>query len=165
MTRFGLLILSLLFVFCSLSHAAGEEVYYITTNSTDFCAKQPCLTLSQFAANSSHCLCSNTTLVFLPGTHHLSKVNITLSNISYFEMKSENLTAQIRCTNDSHIHFSQSQCIHITNVGCGGNQVKHVIGKLVIKDTKFEGQENSGTALELIETTAQIVNSNHNDVT
>ena len=33
------------------------------------------------------------------------------------------------------------------------------VRQLVVKDTKFEGQENSGTALELIETTAQIVNS------
>jgi predicted outer membrane repeat protein len=76
-------------------------------------------------------------------------------------MKSENSTAQIKCTNDSAMHFYQSQCIHITNlefIGCGGNQVRHV-GNFVVEDTKFEGQENSSTALELIETTAQIVNS------
>ena len=36
--------------------------------------------------------------------------------------------------------------------------MKHV-EEFVIQDTKFIGQENSGTALELIETTAQIVNS------
>ena len=76
-------------------------------------------------------------------------------------MKSENSTAQIKCTNYSHIHFSQSLHIHITDlefIGCGGNQVKHV-EEFVIRDTTFRGQENSGTALELIESTAQIVNS------
>ena len=77
-------------------------------------------------------------------------------------MKSENLTVQIKCTNNSHIHFSQSQYIHITNLefnGCGSNQVKHV-EEFVVQDTvTFKGQENSGTALKLIETTAQIVNS------
>ena len=75
-------------------------------------------------------------------------------------MKSENSTAQIKCTNDSHIHFSQSQRIHITNlefIGCGGNRVKH-LQEFVIKDAKFEGQENSETALELFGTTAQILN-------
>ena len=36
--------------------------------------------------------------------------------------------------------------------------MRHV-EEFVVEDTKFEGQENSGTALELIETTAQIVNS------
>ncbi|MCG8621137.1 MAG: hypothetical protein MJE68_03910, partial [Proteobacteria bacterium] len=33
------------------------------------------------------------------------------------------------------------------------------VEEFVVEDTKFEGRENSGTALELIETTAQIVNS------
>ena len=76
-------------------------------------------------------------------------------------MKSENSTAQIKCTSDSSMHFYQSQSIHITNlefIGCGGNQVRHV-EEFVIEDAKFEGQENSGTALELIKTTVQIVNS------
>jgi hypothetical protein len=66
-------------------------------------------------------------------------------------MKSENSTAQIRCTNESTMHFNQSQYVHITNlkfIGCGGNQVRHV-EELVVEDTMFEGQENSSTALEL----------------
>ena len=76
-------------------------------------------------------------------------------------MKSENSTAQIKCTIESAMQFYQSQCIHIANlefIGCGGNKVRHV-EEFVVEDTKFEGQENSSTALELIETTAQIVNS------
>ena len=76
-------------------------------------------------------------------------------------MKSENSAAQIKCTSDSHIHFNHSWYIHITNlefIGCGGNQAKR-IEEFVVEDTKFEGQENSRTALELIKTAAQIVNS------
>ena len=76
-------------------------------------------------------------------------------------MKSGNSTAQIKCTSDSSMYFYQSQSILITNlefIGYGGNQVRHV-EEFVVEDAKFKGQENSGTALELIETTAQIVNS------
>ena len=76
-------------------------------------------------------------------------------------MKSENTTAQIKCTSDSSMDLYQSQSIHITNlefIGCGGNQVRHV-KEFMVEDAKFEGQENSGSALKLIETTAQIVNS------
>ena len=151
-------LLTLSLVLCCLNQAASE-VYYII--SADLCTMQPCLTLSQFAANSSHSLYSNATLVFLPGTHRLSNVNLTLSNADNFVMKSENYTAQINCINDSTMQFYQSQHIHITNlefIGCGGNQVRH-IEEFVVEDTKFEGQDNSSTALELIETTAQIVNS------
>ena len=155
----SLLTLSLL-VLCSLNQAASE-VYYITANSAAPCTVQPCLTLSQFAANSSHSLHSNTTLVFLPGTHHLSNVNLTLSNVDNFVMKSENSTAQIKCISNSTMHFYQSQSIHIANlefIGCGGNQVRYV-EEFVVEDTKFKGQENSRTALELIKTSAQIINS------
>ena len=76
-------------------------------------------------------------------------------------MKSENSTAQIKCTSDSSLQFSQSQSIHITDlefIGCGSNQVIQ-IKEFLVADTTFQGQENSGTALELIGTTAQIVNS------
>ena len=77
-----------------------------------------------------------------------------------FVMKSENLTAQIKCTSYSHFHFNESQFIYITNlelVGCGGNLVKDV-EIFVIQNTKFKGVESS-TALNMIETTAEIINS------
>ena len=74
-------------------------------------------------------------------------------------MKSENSKAQIKCTSDSSLQFSQSQSIHIADlkfIGCGGNQVIQ-IKEFLVTNTTFEGQENSGTALKLIATTAQIV--------
>ena len=157
MTVFHILTLSL--VLCSLNQASSD-VYYITTNSTDACTGS-CLTVSQFAANSGHYLHSNTTLVFLPGTHYLDTVNLTLSNVDNFVMKSKNSTAQIKCKNFSHIDFSHSQYIHITDlefIGCEGNQVKHV-QEFFVQDTKIKGQENNETALELVETTAHIFNS------
>ena len=43
-------------------------------------------------------------------------------------------------------------------IGCGCNQVENV-KEFVLRNTKFKGKEDSGTALELIETTAQMVNS------
>ena len=163
MSHLSPLQLIVLIILCSLRlNQAASEVYYITTNSTDHCNVQlPCLTLSQFAINSSHYLHSNTTLVFLPGAHHLSEVNLTVSNVEEFVMKSESLTVKIKCTSDSSMYFSQSHSIHITNlefIGCGGNQVKN-IEEFLVNSTKFEGQENSKTALELIETSSRIVNS------
>ena len=156
-----LVLLTLVHVLCSLNQATSQTVYHITANSTDLCTVQPCLTLSQFAANTSQYLHSNTTLVFLPGTHYLSKVNLTLSNVVNVAMKAENSLPQINCTtNESHINFSDLQCMHISNlefIGCGGNLVKHV-EKFVVENTIFKGQENSGTALILIETNTQIIN-------
>ena len=147
----------LVLVLCSLNQATSQTVYYITANSTDVCTEWSCLTLSHFAANTSQYLHSNTTLVFLPGTHYLSKVNVV-----DFTMKSESSIAQIKCTTKvSHIHFREFQCTHISNlefIRCGGNQVKHV-ERFIIKNMIFKGQENSRTALTLIETNTQIVSS------
>ena len=161
MSNLSLFTLTLLL--CSLNQAASEVYYIYTVKSDDLCTMQPCLTLSKFAANSSHYLHSNTTLVFLPGTHYLSKDNLILSNVyvDNFIMKSENSKALIKCKSDSRMHFSCSQHIHITNlefIGCGGNRVQDV-EEFVVQDTMFKGEGGSRTALKLIGTAAQIVNS------
>ena len=149
-------LLTIILLFYSLNEVASEE-YYIRAYATDICAHS-CLTLSQFVARS-YLLTSNIKLVFNPGRHHLD-VGLTVSNLRNISMTSRQTTAEIRCTRYSQITFSHSQNIHITNlefVGCGGNKVVNV-DKFVVRNSTFRGQENSGTALELIATTAQIIN-------
>ena len=155
-----LLVTYLVIILCSLKLTTGEKVYYIIPDATESYNRSH-LVLSQFAANSSNYLHSNTTLVFLPGTHYLTTVNLSLSNVNSFVMKSKNSTARIKCTSYSHVHFNHSQYIRITNlefIGCGGNQIVS-IEEFVIEDASFKGQENSETALEIIGTTAKIVDS------
>ena len=164
---------TLIYVNNSPNKTASGLIYHITTNSTDLCP-EPCLTLSQFVVISKNCIHANTTLVFLPGTHHLTMFtsNLFVSNLYKFSLKSENSTAQIKCEGPgfSTILFSQIQYIHIANlefIGCGGIRVMNV-KEFVVHNTLFRGPEISETlplklpidaALELIETTAQIVNS------
>ena len=148
---------TIMLLFYSL-HQVASETYYIRANSTDLCIP-PCLTLSQFVVNSSHLLNSNITLVFSSGIHYLTD-NLTVSNLSTFSMTSQHLTTQIRCASYSLIIFNRSHTVQITNlefIGCGGNQVVNV-DKFIVHDTSFKGQGNSGTALELIGTTARITN-------
>ena len=144
---------------CALNQAASN--IYIATNSTqtDLCTA-PCLTLSEFATRLNDYLRSNTTLVFLPGKHYLT-VNISVSSIDKFSMISESTTAKIVCGEDSHIHFNYSRYIFMSNlefVGCGGNSVKQV-KEFVVQNAVFKGQNTSNTALEIVETAIQIVNS------
>ena len=150
---------TLVLLLCSLSQSAASELYHISVDAT-LCTV-PCLTFSQFALlHSSHHLDSNTTLLFLPGRHYLN-VNLTLYNANSFSMTSKSSTAQIECASYSHMHFNHSRSVHIANlefIGCGGNQVENSV-KFVLEHTLFQGQEESGTALDLIDTTAQIVNT------
>ena len=148
----------LVFLLCS-SNLAASMVYHITPTSADLCTL-PCLTLSRFATNSSYYLSFNTTLVLLPGRHNLS-MKLEIADLNSFYMTSVNATAQVECENDSSFSFSNCQHIHITNVefiGCGRNQFKNV-NEVVLQGTRFVGREDSGTALELTETVAQITSS------
>ena len=148
---------TILLLFYSLSQVASVE-YYITTNSTEFCTLS-CLTLTEFVANFSNLLTPNITVVLSPGIHYLNG-SLNVSNSSTFLMTSENMSAQIRCASYSKMVFNCSQDVLFTNlefVGCGGNQLLRV-ERFVARNTTFRGQGNSGTALQLIETTAQIIN-------
>ena len=152
---------------CFLSQVASVEYHITTASATDACPSQPCLTLAQFLARSSHFLRSNVVLVFGPGTHNLT-TGLTVSNLRNVSMtsNSQQMIPVIRCHSislgyySSNITFSHSQDIHITNlefIGCGGNQMVNV-DNFVILNSTFRGQGYSGTALELVNTTAQIVN-------
>ena len=103
---------------------------------------------------------TNTSLVLQPGIHYLD-TSVSLSDLETFLIIPEDSTAQILCTNHSRFQLSGSEYISITNVefvGCGGNEVMD-IKKFVLQGVKFKGQEETATALELINTTAVIIGS------
>ena len=147
-------------VLCSLDQTFSDMYYVIATNSPSSCPfyNMRCITLSEFAlTHPSHY--SETTLVFLSGTHFLN-TSLTISNHDSFQMSSATTVARIVCTNYSRIIFNSSQLIQIMNlefIGCGGNEVKNVTTVLV-ENTKFTGSTYSETSLELIETIGSIVN-------
>ena len=71
-------------------------------------------------------------------------------------LKTLQCTLYVKLTHN--IYFNHSYNIEITNlefIGCGGNQVNHVV-QFIVQNIKFDGQEYSGTALELIDTTARM---------
>ena len=160
---------TLAFLICSLKEASSKvyqisEEYCNSTTSTDLYNSIPCLTISQFAANSGNYLTSNTTLVFLSGRSHLFNTILLFSNLVHFSMTSKtSTTAKIECTGEnSYISFRNSQHVHITNlefIGCAFNQVENV-AEFVVKDTKFRGVGNTAhrSALKLVRTSARIVN-------
>ena len=154
---------TLMLIFTSLNHVSSEQ-YYISEeqcNSTDatyLYDPAPCVTISQFAANSLHSI-TNVILIFLPGRNYLTN-NISVSNLTHLSMVSENATAQVECAGDYSVSFTNIQQVHITNlefIGCGGNQMRNVTD-FVIQDATFTGNGGSKTALELIRTRARIAN-------
>ena len=149
--------LRLVLLFWTLSQAAGK-VYHISPLSADNCThdQPPCLTLFDFAANSSQYLTSNTTLILTPNRHYLP-MKLAVSNLATFAMTSESSSAQVVCESNAFIIFSSCQCVNISNIkflGCGGNQVENV-NDFLLQNARFEGEDRYGTALGLVETTGQ----------
>lgn len=65
-----------------------EYMYSITPSPSDPCTTEHCLTLSQFAANSSNYLANDTTLIFAPGNHSLDS-ELIIENAHSLSMFSE----------------------------------------------------------------------------
>ena len=103
-----------------------------------------CLTLSQFATNSSQNE-SNTSLVFLPGNHTLEILLLAHGhNFSMSKYVQENETVFVKCTSQLG-RFDISMTAHVTImglnfIGCGNNQISHVT-RLTIADSTFQDVE------------------------
>ena len=156
-------LLTLMFLLVGAVSAQSEVQYYITPSLDSPCPKDPCLTLSQFAANSSNCT-GNVSLIFLPGNHSLDS-ELKVSGADNFSMKPrDNELVTIECKSQSgqfvvyDTTFTSIKCLHFN--GCGGNTVTKV-KELLVKDSIFQGvEEGRGTALVLNEVNfAEIIRS------
>ena len=147
-----------------------SEVYHITPLPSDPCPMEPCFSLSQFAiaCNSTNYLnTTNTTLVLQPGNHNLES-QFFLANVSTISM-----LANSTLSSDSVItchHYAKFELVGVSNVymsglkfiGCTGNRVESV-DQFTLEDSSFVGQEDiNGTALELNETSANLVQTSFN---
>ena len=144
--------------------AVQGEVLHIVPSVNSHCTKIPCLTLSEVAKRLRIDLEptaeSVVQLLFLPGDHSLNS-DIDISNIEGFSMISSfSFQVNITCQRNKHFIFHKIGQIAIkglTFLGCGNNKIvsSH---QLKIKNTHFFGSNASGTALELIDTNAKIIN-------
>ena len=151
-------LVTLVIFLCSL-HQTASQVYHIKTQDWNESCTSPCLTLSQFAANSSIYVYSNTTMIFLPGKHYLT-VTMKVSNVNKVSMLSGYSSIQFVCENPSYLDFD-SHHVHISNIefiGCRYNTVKNA-ERFILENVKFMGRDASGTALEIFNTSAHIIRS------
>ena len=143
--------------------AYSQVHYYIILSLNVPCPQDPCLTLSQFAADSSSYLGNETniSLLFLPGNHSLNR-ELSLSHADNFSITKDigsrgNGTVFVECGsqsgrfNISETTFASIKGLHF--IGCGGNRVSQV-DQFAIEDTIFQGVEGRGTALVLNEVAA-----------
>ena len=136
-------------------------VYHIKNSTDASCLEEPCLTLPQFAANVEIYLESNTSLVFLPGYHHLnSQINISaVSNFSMLSSSTSLCCPTVLCEWNAGINFSDIDSVYIGYmrfVGCRGHQAI-AIEALILVNTTFT--YHSGSAFQFVFSEAKITRS------
>ena len=135
----------------------SNNVHYIKT--TQCPAGEFCLTLSILAANSNKYLNSNTTIVFLEGSHILDS-GLVVSNIDGSLTLSTNGpgTAAIFCNDSVSLEFSninQLQISELEFIGCSSKV--ELVELFTLEDSKFHSGNDS--ALHLTHTNSSIVRS------
>ena len=163
--RFTITCRLLLFLLVYADSAYSQVHYYITPSLSVHCPTgDACLTLAQFAADSTSYLGNETdiSLSFLPGNHSLHR-ELSLSHADNFSMTKViggNGTVFVECGsqsgrfNISETTFAMIKDLHF--IGCGGNRVSQV-EKLIVEKTIFGGVEGRGTALVLNEVTTSSI--------
>ena len=137
-----------------------SKVHYITPTPNGPCPKNSsCLTLSQFAANSSSSINDtdiHVSLLFLPGNHTLDR-ELLLSQVNNFSMTKDGLdneTVFVECsTHYGRFRISETTSVSVKDlhfISCGSNSVSQVKW-LTITGTMFQDVQNRNTVLELNE--------------
>ena len=139
---------------------SSSNVHYITPSSTAWCPGESCLTLSTLAANSSNYLDSNTTIVFLEGSHILDS-DLVVSNIDGSLTLSTNGsgTAAISCNDGGSLEFSNITQLQISGLEFSRcSSIVEFVDQFTLEDSRFYGG-NDDSALDLTNTNTLIVRS------
>ena len=153
-------LLVLLLVYANTTYS---EVHHITPSNGPCPQNSSCLTLSQFAANSSYNDSeTDISLLFLPGNHTLDR-ELFLTQGNNFSMTKdglENETVYVKCSNQSaRLWISDTISATIKDlhfIGCGDNKLYHV-SWLTISGTTFQGVTNRDSVLELSDVSAATI--------
>ena len=141
------------------------EVYYIVPSgsSQNLCSPdlQVCSTLEHFTnAINSYSVEINVTLIFLRGRHNLYS-ELRAINLSEFLMYTNTENTWINCDGIGSFTFYNVTRIEISNlafVGCGENTLQE-INLLTVYNTLYQGYNDSGAALLLSNSIADIISS------
>ena len=144
-----------------VSYYGASSVTYHISPTLESCPvdRKPCVTLFQFAANSSQYLQSNTTLVLLEGNHTLD-TQFTVEGIVAFSIHSgQNVT----CVNECMIYLHNISYVQLHSMTFRGCRIEvQAVDNVFIQSnnfTDFNATFDGFRVLQLTLTNAKIVNT------
>ena len=140
-------------------------VYHLLSAQSDTCNIDchECLTLSQFASNSSNYLTNDTMLIFAPGSHTM-ELELIVDNIHSFSMLAETtplMETKIICYDHAKFTFSNISVVTVSGFKfseCKGNQVLSVC-EFRLEISAFYGSINHlecSAILAMVETSSYL---------
>ena len=146
---------------CLHLQPSTSVIIYVSPSPPCLVQSQPYLSLDQLASNTSW-VESITTLIFLPGIHRLSNdLNLSISNIRYLSLipegESQNLIA---CQGNTSFVFQNVSHVQVSGLKLLGCKCSvESVKQLTVENSTFQGQNDSGTALKINATNANITKS------
>ena len=130
--KLELVAVSLLLYLLLFQLSIADSVLYVRPSPLVPCPAEPCHTLSEYAHNVSHYFTSNTTLIFLSGTHELD-TNLTVSGLTSLQLlgnTSEPTSCKVVCTQPARVNVSNVAHVVISALSfssCGGTGVQSAL--------------------------------------
>ena len=130
--KLELVLVSLMLYLLFLQLSIADSVLYVRPSPLVPCPAEPCHTLSDYAHNVSHYFTSNTTLIFLSGTHELD-TNLTVSGFTSLQLlgnTSEPTSCKVVCTQPAHVNVSNVAHVVISALSfssCGGAGIESAL--------------------------------------
>ena len=123
--KLELVLVTLMLYLAFFQLSIADCVLYVRPSPLVPCPAEPCHTLSEYAHNVSHYFTSNTTLIFLSGTHELD-TSLTVSGLTSLQLlgnTSEPTSCKVVCTQPAHVNVSNVAHVVISALSfssCGG---------------------------------------------
>ena len=130
--KLELVLVTLMLYLLFLQLSIADSVLYVRPSPLVHCPAEPCHTLSEYAHNISHYFTSNTTLIFLSGTHELD-TNLTVSGFTSLQLlgnTSEPTSCKVVCTQPAHVNVSNVAHVVINALSfssCGGAGIESAL--------------------------------------
>ena len=144
-----------------------SELFYVAPHDNSVCPKQSlCLSLEQFISNVTKTEpVTDLSLLLLSGNHSLYS-ELAIANVSSFSMTSfESSAVSVMCSQSARLTIIRVNKVKIQRVrflGCGGSKIASV-NNFTLAGSTFHGDENTGTAIILVNSSGNITNSHFLD--
>ena len=141
----------------------SAETYYVTPTSSTACPGEPCLTISEYAAELQNNVSSVVTMAFLEGEHMLSQ-NLSFQNLDEFSLTNiaPGTKVNVFCSYGANFQLQNIVNVSIDHIelhGCNGNAVT-IVETFFLKNCLIQGLSRIGNEMFHVTDTQDLSISN-----